>query len=521
MTESKARSQTTDDSQMTTDNERHQWWRQTSTWVVVVAVVALGAVGSWALSNDNSSTTTDTSTALSFTEVRRTTLEDITTLDGTLGFVAGDPLVYAGSPDGIVTITTGASGTITSLPDEGTTIGEGGVLYTLDEQPVILLFGDVPAYRSLNTRTTDGTDVLQVEEALARLGYDEDEDLSLDGDFTTATRNSMRELQDDLGIDDTGALARGTYVFAEGPVFVAETLVDAGSPVNPGVPIIATSTMPSGTVTATASEGDILGHTDTLFVVEGNPVTLFVTDIPFYRTLSVGSIGADVQVLEESLMNLGFDASGGLVVDSTFDDATKQALVAWQESIDAPMDGVLNIGEVMVTEDAIRVAASHIGIGTRVEQGTMILTPSTSTSVVSVRLPANDQELFVVGDSVTVVMPNGDNESASVTSVGTIAIRSQEFGTYFEVEVTLNRQGAAAGLDEAPVDVDIVEDRVENVLTVPVAALLALAEGGYAVEIDTGSHQTKLVRVETGMYADGSVEISSSELEDGMMVVVP
>jgi multidrug efflux pump subunit AcrA (membrane-fusion protein) len=118
-------------------------------------------------------------------------------------------------------------------------------------------------------------------------------------------------------------------------------------------------------------------------------------------------------------------------------------------------------------------------------------------------------------------MPNGDHEPASVTSVGTIAIRSQEFGTYFEVEVTLNRQGAATGLDEAPVDVDIVEDRAEDVLAVPVAALLALAEGGYAVEIDTGSGKTRLVRVETGMYAGGSVEITSSELEGGMLVVVP
>ena len=131
------------------------------------------------------------------------------------------------------------------------------------------------------------------------------------------------------------------------------------------------------------------------------------------------------------------------------------------------------------------------------------------------------QELIVIGDSVTVVMPNGDNESASVTSVGTIAIRSHEFGTYFEVEVTLNRQGAATGLDEAPVDVDIVEDQAENVLAVPVAALLALAEGGYAVEVDIGSRQARLIRVETGMYADGLVEVTSSELESGMMVVVP
>lgn len=521
MTEPDRKRRTPEQESVRTGSGGQPVWRRVSTWIIAVVVVALGALGIWVLSDDNSSTSSVTSVALSFTEIQRTTLEDVTTLDGTLGFVVADPLVYAGSQAGIVPIAAGAAGTITSLPGDGTTVHEGEILYTLDEQPVIVLYGGVPAYRSLNTRTSDGTDVMQLEEALRRLGYDEDEDLSLDGDFTTATRNSIRELQDELGVDDTGALPRGSYVFVEGPVFVAETMVDLGSTVGPGSPVIATSTMPSGTVTDAAGVGDILGHADRLFVVEGTPVTLFVTDVPFYRTLSTGSIGADVQVLEETMMSLGFDANGGLVADGTFDDATREALMAWQGSIGAPLDGVLNIGEVMVTENPIRIAATHISVGANVQPGTTIFTPSTSTSVVSVRLPASDQDLVVIGDSVIVVMPNGDHEPASVTSVGTIAIRSQEFGTYFEVEVTLNRQGAATGLDEAPVDVDIVEDRAEDVLAVPVAALLALAEGGYAVEIDADSGKTRLVRVETGMYAGGSVEITSSELEDGMLVVVP
>ncbi len=338
--------------------------------------------------------------------------------------------------------------------------------------------------------------------------------------FCWSTEEAIKALQEDLGIDDTGVLPAGSYVFVDGPIFVAETLVEVGSPVNPGSPVIATSTVPGGTVTALASEGDILGHGDALFVVEGDPVTLFVTDVPFYRTLGVGSMGDDVRVLEEALLSFGFDADGALTVDDVFDEETTNALVAWQASIGAPVDGVLNIGEIMVTEDSIRIAASHISIGSNVTPGTPIYTPSTSTSVVSVRLPAEDQELILAGDSVTVVMPNGDDEPASVTTVGNIAIRSQEFGTYFEVEITLDRQGAATGLDEAPVDVEVIDDRVENVLVVPVTALLALGEGGYAIQIDTGNGETRLVAVEAGMYADGSVEVTSSELEPGMKVVI-
>ncbi|MEA3501484.1 MAG: peptidoglycan-binding domain-containing protein, partial [Actinomycetota bacterium] len=208
---------------------------------------------------------------------------------------------------------------------------------------------------------------------------------------------------------------------------------------------------------------DLLNHGDTLFIAEGDPVTLFVTDVPFYRTLDISSVGDDVRVLKEALVSFGFDADGTLVVDDLFDEATRDALVAWQASIGAPVDGVLNIGEIMVTEDPIRIAASHISIGSNVTPGTPVYTPSTSTSVVSVRLPAEDQELLFAGDSVTVVMPSGDDEPAVVTSVGSIAIRSQEFGTYFEVEITLERHGAATGLDEAPVDVEAIDDRVENV----------------------------------------------------------
>jgi len=163
------------------------WWRRTSIWIAGAAVIAVGVTGAWLLSGSDASTTTDTVAALKYAEVARTTLEDVTTLDGTLGFVAGDPLVYAGSPDGIVTIAAGAPGTVTSIAGEGETVEEGEILYTRDEQPVIVFYGDIPAYRTLNSRATDGADVLQLEEALTRLGYDEDGDFDLDGDYTYAT----------------------------------------------------------------------------------------------------------------------------------------------------------------------------------------------------------------------------------------------------------------------------------------------------------------------------------------------
>jgi multidrug efflux system membrane fusion protein len=59
-----------------------------------------------------------------------------------------------------------------------------------------------------------------------------------------------------------------------------------------------------------------------------------------------------------------------------------------------------------------------------------------------------------------------------------------------------------------------------DVLAVPVPALLALAEGGYGVQVVEGD-TTRTVAVETGLFADGKVEITGNGLQAGLKVAVP
>jgi hypothetical protein len=88
------------------------------------------------------------------------------------------------------------------------------------------------------------------------------------------------------------------------------------------------------------------------------------------------------------------------------------------------------------------------------------------------------------------------------------------------VVVTATDPAALGQLDSAPVSVRYVIQQRENVLAVPVAALVALAEGGFGLEEvqNGGSH---FVAVETGLFADGMVEVRGADLAEGATVRVP
>ena len=98
-----------------------------------------------------------------------------------------------------VTIAGQLNGTITWLAEPGAMIEQGDVLFRVDDRPVVLLYGEDPAYRNMyggynvrseegNNTTTEtiileGEDILQLEEALVALGYDPNATVTVDGEF--------------------------------------------------------------------------------------------------------------------------------------------------------------------------------------------------------------------------------------------------------------------------------------------------------------------------------------------------
>jgi hypothetical protein len=129
-------------------------------------------------------------------------------------------LAYAGS----YTVRGQGAGTLTWLPPAGQVIGQGQVLYRVDNgSPVALLYGPVPAWRTLDEGLT-GADVTQLNHALVTLGYASGSAINALGwdYFSWETAYGVQRLESALGVSSPpGSLPLGSVVFEPGALRVS------------------------------------------------------------------------------------------------------------------------------------------------------------------------------------------------------------------------------------------------------------------------------------------------------------
>jgi peptidoglycan hydrolase-like protein with peptidoglycan-binding domain len=275
----------------------------------------------------------------------------------------------------------------------------------------------------------------------------------------------------------------------------------------------------SGTITGLADEGSDVESGQVLAAVDGAPVLLLAGEAAAWRDLDAGtSEGEDVRQLEQNLVELGYGTAEDLGPDSDWTSATTAAVKRLQAAIGAEEDGTFELGSVVFAAGAVRIAAHLVEVGA--STGAPALEVTGTTRVVTVDLPAADQGLVADGQAVEVELPDGTTVDGTVFSVADVVDPPDQDGgeATVAVVIALEDDAAAASVDQAPVDVNVVTVSVEDALTVPVEALLALAEGGYAVERPDGS----LVGVDVGAFADGFVQITPTtrSLDEGDAVVV-
>ncbi|GAA3079372.1 efflux RND transporter periplasmic adaptor subunit [Streptosporangium carneum] len=279
----------------------------------------------------------------------------------------------------------------------------------------------------------------------------------------------------------------------------------------------------SGTVTWVAAEGAVVRRGRPLLKIDRKPVVVMYGSLPLYRPLRQGvSDGPDVEQLERNLKALGH--GDYLTVDDHFSYATHLAVKEWQDDAGLPETGQVDAAQVIFLPSAVRVTDAKVAVGEKVAPGRPVLTVSGMRRLVHVDLDTGDQTLVRKGAKVSVELPGGERATGRISAVGTVAEpvesgQGGDGGTTVDVDITLDRTPKTR-LDQAPVEVELVSERRENVLTVPVEALLALREGGFGVEVVEGG-ATRVVSVETGGFGSGLVEITGKGLSEGMKVGVP
>jgi hypothetical protein len=153
--------------------------------------------------------------------VVREDLSSVVPVDATLGYAAS------------YTVRGPGGGALTWLPSAGQVIGQGQVLYRVDNgSPVVLLYGPVPAWRALDEGLT-GADVTQLNRGLVALGYADGPDISALGwdYFSWETAYGVQRMESALGVPSPpGSLPLGSVVFEPRGIRVSDVLGSLGGP---------------------------------------------------------------------------------------------------------------------------------------------------------------------------------------------------------------------------------------------------------------------------------------------------
>jgi Putative peptidoglycan binding domain len=452
---------------------------------VLVVLAAIAAVVLSSRSEHPEAAGTGVPPGETATEVTRRTLTESATVSGTLG--------YSGS--GELYDRLASAGTFTWLPAVGAVIGRGGTLFRVNDLPVALMYGAVPAYRTLRQGVGDGPDVQELNQNLIALGYDPYRAIGDEDHFGEATAAAVRRWQEAAGLSQTGEVELGRIVFASSAQRVTKVHVALGQ----DPPGDSSSKEPAAEEKA-AKEKSSQGR-------------------------------ASKERERASKENA---RKGPSNKKASKERASKGKEPSKEKAKEEPA------GEKSHKEPASNGQPSKENGGGGGGAGTLVLSATSTQQVVQLKVKASQQQLAHLGERAPVTLPNGEVVHGRITAVGTVASEASENekekpsggggnngggggsggGENATISVTLTLDHPVARLDQAPVSVDLVKSIRRDVLTVPATALVATAGGGYAIEALEGNRRVKLP-VTPGMFANGYVEVEGAGIHEGLTVLEP
>jgi Putative peptidoglycan binding domain len=304
----------------------------------------------------------------------------------------------------------------------------------------------------------------------------------------------------------------------------------------------------TGTVTWLPTVGTVVSRGESVLRADDKPIVLLYGTLPMYRQLTTGVKGDDVKQFKQNLKALGYS---GITTDAEFTAATTATVKRWQKALKRDETGTVEATDVIYAAGPLRIATQGVRVGA-VATGD-VLTATTTTRVVAVDVPTTDQRMAQLHNAVTVILPDGKQVKGEVSSVGSTgnpgvpvgataggttggttgdggtsgASRGDTggdgqaggSGTSIPAMVSIADQGALGTVETAAVRVRYVAATHADVLVVPVQALLALAEGGFGLEIREGATR-RVVAVRVGLFAGGLVEVTGDGIAEGTTVGV-
>jgi multidrug efflux pump subunit AcrA (membrane-fusion protein) len=483
---------------------------------LVVAVVVLIATDPFAGGGNTGSGVLDNASATSLARVKRQSLSQQTQVSGTLGYAGSSNIRVASgtAPSALQQ----ASGQVASAE---AMLGTASSTLAADTQALTGHQATLAAARAKEAVDCAGTGAAEAASANASPAS-ENNSPGTGGDSCSGDVQAVSSAQQNAsGAANKLTADRSQVSSAE------KQLASARSNLSKARSSAALYEQGS-TFTALPSVGQIVARGQSLYEIGGQPVLLLYGATPATRAFVAGmSPGRDVAELNANLNALGYGQ--GLAGDE-FTAVTAAAIRALQSARGASVTGQLLVGSVVFESGPVRVTSVTPTVGATVMPGPVLAITSTARQI-KLALDASEQSSVKVDDTVTITLPDNQTTPGRITYVSSVATSpsssgkgggEEESAPTVEVQATPTNPAATGHLDQAPVNVEITTESVENVLAVPVDALLALAGGGYAVEVaEGGVHRLEAVTVGLFDDAEGVVQVSGQGLSAGQRVVVP
>ena len=277
----------------------------------------------------------------------------------------------------------------------------------------------------------------------------------------------------------------------------------------------------AGTVTWLPAVGTVVGQGQKLYAVDAKPVVLFLGDTPLYRTIDgTATPGPDIAEINANLRALGYRLAP---TGNAYSAGTVNALKQWQHRNGLDETGTLAAGDVAVLPAPVRVASLKVQPGAPAAADLLGLTSTTKLVTATVDPTKVDTSTLKPGQQVALSLPTNAQAQGTIatlnspepTGSSTNQGSSQPGET---VTVAIGDQSTVSGMDSGAVEVIVTTGSHKGVLAVPIGALVVVQGGGYAVQVVTG-HTSTLVGVQTGLFANGLVEVSGQGITEGQKVV--